>query len=187
MDQEGPPSSSLASARFRPTLGILSGSGRKRRCEMNLIPWKRKKEGSDLAHPTDLFRHQMNRLFDDFFGDGLLARGETGFDFVPRVDVSENDKEVLVKAELPGMDEKDVNVSLSGGQLLISGEKKDEREEKDKSYHLVERSYGSFSRAVDVGSVDEDKVKAAFKNGILTVTLPKREEDKARKIDIKTG
>jgi len=154
---------------------------------MNLIPWKKKKEDSNLSHPADLFRHQMNRLFDDFFGDWSLARGEAGFDFVPRVDVSENDKEVLVKAELPGLEEKEVEVSLSNGQLLISGEKKDEREEKDKSYHLVERSYGSFSRAVDVGPVDEDKVKASFKNGILTVNLPKREEDRAKKVKIKIG
>jgi len=153
---------------------------------MNLIPWKRKSEDSELSRPVDLFRRQMDRLFEDFFGDWSLARPGDGFDFAPRLDVSENEKEVLVKAELPGLGEKDVDVSLTQGVLTISGEKKDEREEKDKSWHLVERSYGRFSRSVNVGAVDEGKVDAAFKDGVLTVKLPKREEAKPKRIAIKT-
>jgi len=126
----------------------------------------------------------MDSLFGDFLGDRPGARR----DFVPRLDISESEKEVVVSVELPGMDEKDLEVNFSNGRLTISGEKKDEREEEgeDKSYHLLERSYGSFSRAVDLGdAVDAAKAGAVFKNGILTVKVPKAEAAKTRKIDIK--
>jgi HSP20 family protein len=100
--------------------------------------------------------------------------------------VSESEKDVTVTAEVPGMSEEDVEVTLSGGRLVISGEKKDEREEKDKSYHLVERSYGSFSRSVDLGdAVDAEKATADYKNGVLTVRVPKSTAARSRKIQIK--
>ena len=147
---------------------------------MMLIPW-RHNHGHDLLHAPDLFGRGIDRLFGDFLG-----RGREGF--VPRLDLSETEKEVVVSAELPGMDEKDLEVNFSKGRLTISGEKKAEREEKgeDKSYHLVERSYGSFSRAIDLGeAVDAAKASAVFKNGILTVKVPKAEAAKTRKIDVK--
>jgi len=153
---------------------------------MNLVPWKKKGEERGAARPLDLFRRQVDRLFEDFLGDWSLAGRGQGF--LPRLDVSENDREVVVTAELPGMDEKDVDVSLSNGRLVSSGEKKDQREEKNRAYHLVERSYGSFSRAVDLGeAVDSGKAAAAYKNGILTVTVPKTEAAKPRKISIKSS
>ena len=152
---------------------------------MNLIPW-RKRHGQ--AYPLDPFRRQMDRLFEDFFGGWPLAGRASESAFVPRLDVAEDEGQVVVSAELPGMSEKDLEVSLADGVLTISGEKKDGREAKDKSYHLVERSYGRFSRSVELGrAVDEGKVAAAYKDGILRVTVPKSEKAKPRKISIHSG
>jgi HSP20 family protein len=149
---------------------------------MNLIPWKREARGE--AQPLDLFRRQMDGLFEDFFGEWSLA-GRAG-SFVPRIDVSEDEKHVVVRAELPGVDQNEVEVSLSGGRLVISGEKKSGREEQKRNYHLVERSYGSFSRAVDLGdAVDSERAAASYKDGVLTVTVPKAEAAKPKKISVK--
>ena len=150
---------------------------------MMLIPW-RHNHGHDLLHAPDLFRREIDRLFGDFSGRGLAAREG----FAPRLEVSETEEQVVVSAELPGMDEKDLDVTFSHGRLVISGEKKAEREEKDEeeSYTLLERSYGSFSRAVDLGEgVDVGKASASYKNGILTVKIPKAEAARTRKIDVK--
>lgn len=96
---------------------------------------------------------------------------------VPSIDVRETDKELVVEAELPGMDEKDVSVTLSNGVLTLKGEKKSEREEKKDNYHVSERSYGSFQRSFELGdAVDPDKVQASFEKGVLKVTLAKRPE-----------
>ncbi len=139
------------------------------------------------AHPIDLFRRQVDRLFEDFFDDWPLGRWGAGAEFLPRLDITESDQEVVVKAELPGLEEKDINVSLSGGRLTISGEKKTERETKDRAQLIAERSYGSFSRTVDIGAaVDESRADASFKNGVLTVKVPKHESAKPKKIEIKT-
>ena len=154
---------------------------------MNLIPWSRRSEDGGAGHPMALFRRQMDRLFEDFFGDRSLGLGlmSGSGGFVPRLEVSESEEEVVVKAELPGMKQDEVEVNLTGGRLVISGHKKDEREEKDRSYHTVERSYGSFSRAVDLGEgVDPEKAGATFKDGVLTVTVPKAAGARARKIKI---
>jgi HSP20 family protein len=113
-------------------------------------------------------------------------------EFWPRVDVSESEKEIRVTAELPGIDQKDVEVTLSGDQLLIKGEKKSEaeekKEEKGRTFHRVERSYGSFQRSMRIPyEVDPEKVQATFKDGVLTLTLPKPPEvqQKTKKIEIK--
>ncbi len=151
---------------------------------MNLIPWRKRGEDNGSSHPVRLFRRQMDRLFEDFFGDWTPLRGAGGF--VPRLDVSESDKEVVVSAELPGMIEKDVEVTFAGGRLLISGEKKSESEKDREGYHLVERSYGSFSRSVELGDgVDPEKAVASYRNGVLEIKVPKTEAGKPRKIDIK--
>jgi HSP20 family protein len=120
---------------------------------------------------------EMNRLFDDVFrGFDLAPFGsERVFDRLtrdwPSLEVSETDKEIRVSAELPGLEDKDVKVELANGVLAISGEKKTETEDKDRLFS--ERYYGRFERRIPVEDVDEDKISASFKNGVLTVTLPK--------------
>lgn len=111
-------------------------------------------------------------------------------EFFPRLDISENDTEFQVTAELPGMEEKDLQIRLEKDTLVLSGEKKSETEDKGKTYHRVERSYGSFERVIPFDTqLDEDKVSAVFKNGVLTVTLPKAGDAirKSRQIEIKKG
>jgi len=139
--------------------------------------------------PFSLFRHEMNRLFDDFFRGFELEPFERRLrTFTPSVDVFENDKEIKITAELPGMDDKDIDVSLNKDSLTIKGEKKEEKEEKKKDYYHMERSYGSFSRTIPLpAEVDTDKVKAEFKKGVLMVTMPKTSKaiEETKKIAVK--
>jgi HSP20 family protein len=94
----------------------------------------------------------------------------------------------VVKAEVPGLEPKDIDISLTGGVLTIKGEKKQEKEEKDENYHRIERSYGTFTRSVRVPQeVQSDKIEATYKNGVLKITLPKSEEAKKKEIKIKVG
>lgn len=146
------------------------------------------------ATPFGALSREMDRLFDDLGrGWGLapfrFLEPKTFTDLMPRMDVVETDKEIKVTAELPGMDEKDVDVSLEGDQLTLKGEKKAESEEKGKSFHRVERSYGTFHRVMTIpAEVDPAKVTAAFKKGVLTVTLVKTPsaQTRARKIEVKS-
>jgi len=135
----------------------------------------------------------MNRIFDDFFSGWDLASPGTAegrFDFFqPSIDVKHSEKEIFVKAELPGLAEKDIEVLLTDNALTIRGEKREEKEEKGKTYYHMERSYGSFNRMIPLpAGVDQKKVQAQFKNGVLTITLQKTQEEKAKgkKIPIKT-
>ena len=160
-----------------------------------LIPFGRERRSVPVQRgggdPMEGFQREMNRLFDDFFRPTPF--GGTQWPFggaMPRVDVEETDGEYQVSAELPGIDEKDVNLTLADNVLTIHGEKKAEREEKDKNYYLSERSFGSFRRAIPLPTeVDEEKVEAFFKNGVLTVRLPKSPEAKAkaRRIEVKAA
>jgi HSP20 family protein len=163
----------------------------------DLIPWKKEQKTQvpvrrEGEHPLMTFQRDMNRLFDDFFG-GLDMTPSKLFEgswnvFNPKVNISENDTEVVVSAELPGMDEKDVEVSVSRDMLTISGEKKEEKEEEDKNYYRVERSYGSFRRSIPLpGEVNPDDVEATFNNGVLDVTLPKTEASQRKKITVKSS
>ena len=129
-------------------------------------------------------RRDMDRLWDRFFGEDLgLTRWREGW--TPALDVSETKNDLIVKTEIAGVDPKDVDISLSGDMLTIKGEKKHEKEEKEEGYHLMERSYGSFSRSVRLPvEVDHDKVKASYKNGVLKITLPKSEQIKAKEIKV---
>jgi HSP20 family protein len=152
----------------------------------DLIPWNR---GRDVAvrrgeetNPFLTLHREMNRLFDDVFrgldlapfGPSRLFEG-AGW---PSVEVSETDKDVKVTAELPGLDEKDVQVELANGVLSIKGEKKTETEDKDRLFS--ERYYGRFERRLPIEDVDEEKVSAAFKNGVLTVTMPKAQQAQSK-------
>jgi HSP20 family protein len=126
----------------------------------------------------------MDRLFERFFGEPLQTERPTGM-WTPQTDVTETKDSVSIKAELPGLEAKDVEVSVSGDMLIIKGEKKQEKEEKDEHRHLVERTHGAFSRMVRLPApVAADKIKATFKNGVLTVTLPKTEEAKPKAIPV---
>jgi HSP20 family protein len=105
----------------------------------------------------------------------------------PSVDISETENNVLVKAELPGLDPRDVDLSIERDTLIIRGEKKQESEEKQENYHRIERSYGSFHRSIPLPcKCDPDKVKAKFKNGVLTVTLPKDRSARPRRVTIES-
>ncbi|MBD9498495.1 Hsp20/alpha crystallin family protein [Ensifer adhaerens] len=162
----------------------------------DLIPWASNK-GSEIAksdegNPVFSLQRDVNRIFEDFWKRldqpfGAFGRWDTGG---PRMDVTETESAIEVSVELPGIDQKDVDVSLTNSALTIKGEKKSEQEESKKGYHLLERSYGSFYRSIPLPSgVDEDKVAAQFKNGVLTVTLPKTEEalSRVRKIEVKAS
>ncbi|MFZ5449612.1 MAG: Hsp20/alpha crystallin family protein [Thermodesulfobacteriota bacterium] len=146
-----------------------------------LMEWRPFREISRL-------RSEMDRLWDDYFGSGRRGLRPLRAEFAPAVDIKETDTEIVVKAEVPGMDPNDINISVTGDVLTIKGEKKSEREEKEESYHLVERSYGSFSRSLSLpAAVDLDKIEAKYDKGVLTVTCPKKEEVKPKAIEIKTA
>lgn len=145
----------------------------------------------ELRDPFTSLRKQMDVLFDDWAETGRSFRpfGDT---FAPRIDVSETDKELRVTAELPGVEQKDIEVAFAGDMLTIKGEKRSESEEKKdekgRYFHRVERTYGAFQRAIAVPfEVQTDKIDAKFRDGILTVTVQKPAEVQklARKIEIK--
>ena len=132
----------------------------------------------------DKMRTEMDQLWDSLF-EGKPRMREFGKWF-PSLDVLETKNDLVVKAELPGMDPKDFDISLNDGYLTIKGEKKQEKEEKEENYHFIERSYGSFTRSVRLpNEVQRDKISASYKNGILKVTLPKSEEAKKKEVKIK--
>lgn len=148
---------------------------------MDLIQWRPFREVTRL-------RNEMDRLWDDYFGPGRRAFRPMEEAWIPAVDVAEAADKITVKAEIPGMEAKDIEISMVGDTLSIKGEKKSEREEKDENYHMVERTYGSFNRTMKLpAAVDPDKVEATYKNGVLTVTLPKQEEVKPKAIEIKAS
>jgi HSP20 family protein len=142
----------------------------------------------DVAAPFHLLHREVNRLFDDLLRhhSALPASTEQQGPLMPSIDVSETDGEVRIRAELPGVSESDIDVSLDGDVLIIRGEKKFERKDDKENYHVVERSYGTFQRALRLPwPIDSEKVSADFNNGILTVTLPKgAEPEKSRKIPV---
>jgi HSP20 family protein len=148
------------------------------------------------------FRSELDRLFDRFAGDfGFPSlrrmldvepwRRISPFRFsAPAIDMSEDDKAYRISAELPGLDAKDVDVAISGNMLVLKGEKHQEKEEKEKNYHLSERAYGSFQRSFELpSSVDRDKISADFSKGVLTIMLPKTPEsqEQQKKIEVKSG
>lgn len=142
----------------------------------DIISWhwnKGRLSPSEGGHPFSLLQRQMNSLFEDFMsGFGFEPVGSRGF--TPRVNVSEDDQKLYVEAELPGLSEKDVEVTLTKEALTIRGEKKQEQEKKEGTHYFAERSYGYFQRVIPLSSeVDEDKVDATFKHGVLSITLNK--------------
>ena len=160
----------------------------------DLVPWpSRGRDVSvhrgDVTNPFITLHREMNRLFDDVFrgfdlnpfGNGRLLDRAIGW---PNIEVSETDKEVKITAELPGLEQKDIELELAHGVLAIRGEKRTETEDKNRLFS--ERTYGRFERRIPVDEVEQDKVNASFKNGVLTVTLPKSPlaQEKVRRIAI---
>jgi len=158
---------------------------------MAIIPWRRGNQrwlAEREGEPFSYLGQQINRVFDDFWGEPWLVRGETWSGFAPQVDVTETEKDMKVCAEIPGVEAKDIDVSVEDGMLRIRSEKKYEREENEKGQYRMERSYGSFERAIPLPvEVDEAKAKAEFKNGVLRLTWPKRPgaQSRRKKIPVK--
>ena len=155
---------------------------------MALTRWKPERELSTWSPFGDLvnMQRELGRVFDNLFSD---AKGDVFVaDWAPRVDVMEQKDSYIIKAEMPGVNKDDVRITLHENVLSIRGEKKQEKEEKDVNYHRIERSYGTFERqfALPTG-VKSDKIDASYKDGILTVTLPKVEEAKPKEIEVKVS
>ena len=158
----------------------------------DLIPWSRGRDvaaGRTAEHPLVSFQRDMDRLFEDLwrgFDAPLLGRSDrTKAMISPRIELKEKDDEIVVSAELPGLQEKDIEVTLTDNVLSVRGEKKLEKSEKEEGYVYSERSYGSFERRIPIDAeVLSEKVTAQFADGILTVTLPKNPAGKghARRI-----
>jgi len=155
----------------------------------NLLPSIRRRTDVPARYeeecPLSVVQKEMNRLFDDFFRGfdvaPFRAMRERLGTFSPSLDVKEDEKAIAVHAELPGMDEKDVEVLLAENTLTLKGEKKEEKEDKGENYYHMERTYGSFHRVIPLTvGIDVKKVKATFKNGVLMVKLPKTEEAKMK-------
>jgi len=131
-------------------------------------------------------REKMNRMFEDVF----TGRAEEGKDrasstWAPAVDIFETEKELVLTAEIPGVDEKDIEIKIEDNTLSLKGERKFEKETKEENYHRIERSYGSFFRAFALPhTIDPEKIQAAHENGVLKITMPKREERQARRVKI---
>lgn len=162
-----------------------------------LVPRKHKRRNagaghSEDSHPLYGLQHRMNSIFDDFFkGFGIepFSRFSTDSAFVPQMNIVENDREVIISAELPGVEQDDLEISVEDGALIIKGEKKCEIEKEDKNYYRMERSYGTFARVVQLpAKVDEEKIQARLKKGVLKVTIPKLPEAQTsrKKIEIKS-
>ncbi len=127
-------------------------------------------------------RADMDRLFKSLFG-GFPEERE-GF-WAPAMDIEEDNDNIMVKAEIPGMKKEDIKVSVRGNVLMVSGERKQEKETKNKTHHRVERYYGKFSRTITLPSdVITDKIKASYKDGVLNITLPKPESKKPKQIEV---
>lgn len=177
--------------------------------DANKLPVKAGEKSADLAstlqawRPFESIRRDLDRLLDDLDRGYLTApfrrslatfepflRREVTWGAVPAVDFSENEQAFEVKAELPGLDEKAIEVKVANGGLIIKGEKQEEKEEKKKDYHLKERHFGSFERFFRLPEgIDTNKIEAKFNKGVLTVTLPKTPEaQKAGKtIEVKSA
>ncbi|MEN6451941.1 MAG: Hsp20/alpha crystallin family protein [Thermoguttaceae bacterium] len=157
---------------------------------MSLIPWrgKRESEGGELS-PMVALRSEIDRLFDSFVREpfGALEWPSWGpGKWAPPVDVAENDKEVTVRAELPGIDPKDIEVTVVGNQIVLSGEKKESTETKEKGFYQSETRYGSFRRTIPLpDGVDTEKVDAQYNNGVLTLRLAKSPQAASKRIEVK--
>jgi HSP20 family protein len=157
---------------------------------MSLIPWRNKRRESDQgeASPLVTLRNEMDRLWDSFMREPLGAldwpfggRGK----WTPAIDVGENDEEIVVRAELPGMDPKDLEITITGNQLVLGGEKKEATESKGKDFYHNESRYGSFRRTIPLpDGVDSENAAAQYANGVLTLRLKKTRPTPAKRVEV---
>jgi|ERR1700704_1644795 len=155
---------------------------------MKLLRRERPDRGAPAPVPElNRIRNELNRIFEDPFS--LLAPSTSFFEgWHPTLDVYEDKDKITVKAELPGMKKEDIAVSLNGDTLTVSGERKEEQEKKDKETYRSERYFGRFQRTITLPQpVDASKIQANYKDGVLTITLPKSEEAKPKQIEVKTS
>jgi HSP20 family protein len=156
----------------------------------SLIPVGRQREMARTDNPFFSLQREIDRLFDDFTrGFPSVGNGfGTASAMMPTMDVAETDKEIEITAELPGLEEKDVQINVADNVLTIKGEKKAEKEEKDKNYRLVERSYGSFERSLQLPEgVNADAIKASIEKGVLKVVVPKPAPAQVKKVQVKAA
>ena len=148
---------------------------------MPIIRW-------DPFQELNLITNRMNRLFQDTYGRGSTEENLTTCAVVPPVDIYEDEHNITLKIEVPGIEQKDIDVRLENNTLTVRGERKFEKEEKEENFHRVERRYGSFYRAFTLpNTVDTDSVKADYDNGLLKITLAKKAEAKPKQIKVNVG
>jgi HSP20 family protein len=147
---------------------------------MALVRW-------DPTRELDSLQSDMNRLFDSFFG-GRQGNGVSGRRWIPAMDLVETEDHLILRGDLPGMTEDDINIEIKDNVLTVSGERKAESEEKGEGYHRVERSFGGFSRSLTLPQgIDPEKVEAGFDKGVLEVRIPKPAEAKPTRVQIGKG
>jgi len=158
---------------------------------MNLIPWRGKQHdgAGGESSPLVALRHEMDRLFDTFVREPFGALDWPGWSqgaWAPAVDIAETENDVTVRVEVPGIDPKDLDVRVTGNQLVLSGEKKESSEEKCKNYYHSESRYGSFCRNVPLPEVlDTEYVEAEYAHGVVTLRLKKTQPTPAKRIEVK--
>jgi HSP20 family protein len=147
---------------------------------MTLVRW-------DPGRELDSLQSDMSRLFDSFFG-GRTANGGSARRWIPAMDLVETEDHLVLRADLPGIDEKDLEIEVKDGVLTVSGERKAEHEEKSEGFYRAERAFGHFSRSLSLpDGIDADQVNATFDRGVLEVKIPKPEETKPRRVQIDSG
>ena len=160
----------------------------------SLLPISRTRSVARQENPFLPLQREVDRVFEDFtrgfpsFPTSPAFQTRGAVDLLPSMDVTETDKEIEITAELPGLQEKDVQVNVADNVLTIKGEKKSEKEEKDKNYRMFERSYGAFSRTLDLpAGINPDTIKASLSNGVLKVTVPKPAAAQVKKVEVKAA
>lgn len=147
-----------------------------------LVPWRR----TESRDPIRQLEREMSQMMERFFGEAPEGSAQSSLTvWAPRVDVEEDDKQYVIKADLPGVDPKEVEISVADGALVLRGHKKEQREDKKKNYHRIERFEGQFYREIPLPqSIDVDKIQAKSSNGVLTITIPKKPEAQPKKIAV---
>lgn len=153
-----------------------------------LVPFQSSSRSLGNVDPFSELHREMNRLFDDFMGAGS-APAQGSLMAMPRLDVREAQNEIAVCVELPGVNPSDVDVRIEGNVLTVRGEKKNEHEQKDQDYHVMERSFGRFQRSLQLPfAPNPDQLRADFEHGVLTVHVPKQpEQERSRRIEIQSS